>query len=80
MTVMVTPCLWYVVGMKLVMSYVSFLKPLLHKPLLANADTPLNSTPATFHRRKQQLRCNFRKVALQKLHCNICFSAMRTSF
>ena len=24
MTVMVAPCLWYVVGMKLVMSYVKF--------------------------------------------------------
>ena len=39
MTVMVTPCLWYVVGMKLVMSYVKFpSKPLLHAPLLVNAN------------------------------------------
>ena len=27
-----------------------------------------------------KLRCNCRKVALQKLHCNICFSAVQTSF
>ena len=31
MTVMVTPCLWYVVGMKLVMSCVKFFKPLLQR-------------------------------------------------
>ena len=42
--------------------------------------TPLNPTPATCHKRKRKLRCNFRKVALQKLHCNIRFSAVRTSF
>ena len=38
MTVMVTPCLWYVVGMKLVCPMSSFLTPVLHAPLLANAD------------------------------------------
>ena len=37
--------------------------------------TPLNPTPATGHKRKQKLRCNFRKVALQKSHCSIRFSA-----
>ena len=41
MTVMVTPCLWYVVGMKLVCPMSSFLKPLLHSPLLANSDDEL---------------------------------------
>ena len=38
MTVMVTPCLWCVVGMKLVCPMASFLKPLLHAPLLANSE------------------------------------------
>ena len=38
MTVMATPCLWYVVGMKLEMSYVKFPKPLLQAPLLASAE------------------------------------------
>ena len=42
--------------------------------------TPLNPNPATCHKRKQKLRCKFRKVALQKLHCNIRFSAVQTSF
>ena len=106
MTVMVTPCLWYVVGMKLVCP-MSNLKPLLHAPLLANADssssslsfhrvlegtppvrqqvpnpTPLNPTAATCHivKRKRKLRCNFWNVVLQKLHCNIRFSAVRISF
>ena len=37
--------------------------------------TPLNPTPATCHKRKRKLRCSFRNVALQKLHCNIRFSA-----
>ena len=37
MTVMVTPCLWYVVGMKFVCPMASFLQPLLQAPLLANA-------------------------------------------
>ena len=41
--------------------------------------TPLNPTPATCHKRKRKLRCNFRKVALQKLHYNIRFSAVRKS-
>ena len=36
-------------------------------------------TPATCHKRKQKLRCKFRKVALQQLHCNICFSAVQMS-
>ena len=42
--------------------------------------TPLDPTPATYHKRKQKLRSDFRKVALQKMHCNIRFSAVRTSF
>ena len=42
--------------------------------------TPLNPTPATCHKQKQKLRCSFRNVALQKLHCNIRFSAMRKPF
>ena len=42
--------------------------------------TPLNPTPATCHERKLKLRCSFRNAALQKLHCNICFSAARKSF
>ena len=42
--------------------------------------TPLNPTPATCHQRKRKLRCNFRNVALQKLHCNIRVSAVRKSF
>ena len=42
--------------------------------------TPLNPTPATCHKRKRKLRCSFRSAALQKLHCNICFSAVRKSF
>ena len=40
----------------------------------------LNPTPATCHQRKRKLRCSFRSAALQKLHCNIGFSAMRKSF
>ena len=42
--------------------------------------TPLNPTPATCHKRKRKLHCNFWNAALQKLHCNIRFSAVRTSF
>ena len=42
--------------------------------------TPLNPTPATCHKRKRKLRCSFRSAALQKLHCNIGFSAVRKSF
>ena len=42
--------------------------------------TPLNPTPATCHKRKRKLRCSFWNAALQKLHCNIGFSAVRTSF
>ena len=42
--------------------------------------TPLNPTPATCHKRKRKLRCSFRNAALQKLHCNIGFSAVRKSF
>ena len=42
--------------------------------------TPLNPTPATCHKRKRKLRCRFRNAALQKLHCNIRFSAVPMSF
>ena len=42
--------------------------------------TPLNPTPATCNKRKRKLRCKFWNAALQKLHCNIRFSAVRTSF
>ena len=42
--------------------------------------TPLNPASATCHKRKRKLRCSFRSVALQKLHCNIHFSAARKSF
>ena len=42
--------------------------------------TPINPTPATCHKRKQKLRCNLRNAALQKLNCNIGFSAVQTSF
>ena len=42
--------------------------------------TPLNPAPATCHKRKRKLRCSFLNAALQKLHCNIRFSAVRTSF
>ena len=42
--------------------------------------SPLNPTPATCHKRKRKLHCNFRKVALQKLHCNTRYSEVRTSF
>ena len=42
--------------------------------------TPLNPTPAIYHKRKRKLRCSFRNAALQQLHCNIGFSAMRKSF
>ena len=42
--------------------------------------TPLNPTPATCHKRQRKLRCSFRNAALQKLHCNIGFSAVRKSF
>ena len=38
----------------------------------------INPTPATCHTRKTEV--SFRKAALQKLRCNICFSAVRTSF
>ena len=44
----------------------------------------LNPTPSKPHacnmpQAKQKLRCNFRNAALQKLHCNIGFSAVRMS-
>ena len=42
--------------------------------------TPLNPTPATCHKRKRKLHCRFRSAALQELHCNIAFSAVRKSF
>ena len=42
--------------------------------------TPLNPAPATCHKRKRKLCCSFRNSALQKLHCNIRFSAVRKSF
>ena len=42
--------------------------------------TPLNPTPATCHKRKRKLRCSFWSAALQELHCNIVFSAVRKSF
>ena len=42
--------------------------------------TPLNPTPATCHKPNRKLRCSFRNAALQKLHCNIGFSAVRMSF
>ena len=42
--------------------------------------TPLNPTPATCHKRKRKLHCSFRSAALQELHCNVCFSAVRKSF
>ena len=42
--------------------------------------TPPNPTPATWHKRKRKLHCSFRNAALQKLHCNIGFSAVRMSF
>ena len=42
--------------------------------------TPLNPAPARCHKRKRKLRCSFRNAALQKLHCNIPFSAVRKSF
>ena len=42
--------------------------------------TPLNPTPATCHKRKRKLRCSSRNAALQKLHCNIGFSAVPKSF
>ena len=32
------------------------------------------------HKRKRKLRCSFRNAALQKLHCNIGFSAVQKSF
>ena len=37
-TVMVTPCLWYIVGMKLVMSYVKFPQAPFARAPLANVD------------------------------------------
>ena len=42
--------------------------------------TPLNPVPATCHFRKRKLSCRYRKIALQKLHCNIRFSAVQKSF
>ena len=42
--------------------------------------TPLNPTPATCHKRKRKSRCSFGSAALQKLRCNIRFSAVRKSF
>ena len=41
--------------------------------------TPLSPTPATCHKRKQNLHCNDQNAALQKLHCNIGFPAVRMS-
>ena len=42
--------------------------------------TPLNPTPTTCHKRKRKLHCSFRSAALQELHSNIVFSAVRKSF
>ena len=42
--------------------------------------TPLHPTPATCHKRKRKLHCSFRNAALQKLRCNIRFSAAQKSF
>ena len=38
MTITIAPCLWYVIGMKLVISYVKFPQAPLDAPLLANAE------------------------------------------
>ena len=46
----------------------------------ASWDSLINPTPATCHKRKRKLRCSFWNAALQKLHCNIGFSAVRKSF
>ena len=40
----------------------------------------LNPTPATCHNRKTEVALQFLEAALQKLHCNIRFSAVRKSF
>ena len=50
-------------------------------PPYSGSPEPRPSKPtATCHKRKWKLRCSFWNVALQKLHCNICFSAVRKSF
>ena len=41
---------------------------------------PSKPHPRKCHKRKRKLRCNFRHAALQKLHFNIGFSAVRKSF
>ena len=43
-------------------------------------DPSFNPTPATCHKQKRKLHCSFWSAALQKLHCNIVFSAVRKSF
>ena len=48
MTVMVAPCLWYVVGIKLVCPMSKFPQALLHAPLLANADACSDSIATPF--------------------------------
>ena len=42
--------------------------------------TLINPTPATCHKRKEKLRCNFRIGVLERLHCNIHFSAVQMWF
>ena len=49
-------------------------------PSVSHKPHPSKPTPATYHKRKQKLVCNFRKGALQKLHCNIRFSAVWKPF
>ena len=61
MIIMVTPCLWYVVGMKLVCPMSSFLKPLLHAPLLANAECTKESS-WNFTRKRKSHKHKIKKI------------------
>ena len=51
----------------------------LRKKSLGSIFVPYKPHPCNMPQVKE-MRCSFRKVALQKLHCNIRFSAVQTSF
>ena len=59
MTFMVTPFVWYVVGISWRYPMSSFLKPLLHTPLLANADTRSGNSRTKI--KEQKIRTQIRR-------------------
>ena len=55
-TIMVTPCLWYVVGRKLVMSYVKFPQAPFARAPFANAEVGLTTQTQNAEDEKKQRR------------------------